>query len=86
MKTKKPLRKCIITNKVLSKENLFRVVVNKNNEVFLDLTLKAHGRGYYIKKDKDVIKKVVEKDILSKKLKKEINKSLYDEILKALDK
>lgn len=56
-KRKKPLRKCVVTNEMLPKEELIRVVRNKEGEVFVDETGKKNGRGAYIKKDREVIEK-----------------------------
>ena len=57
MKNKKiPLRTCVVTKEKLEKKDLIRVVKNNENEVFVDLTGKANGRGAYIKKDIDVLK------------------------------
>ena len=51
MKNKKiPLRTCVVTKEKLEKKDLIRVVKNNENEVFVDLTGKANGRGAYIKK------------------------------------
>lgn len=51
MKTKKiPLRSCVVSKEKLPKQELIRVVKNKENEVFIDLTGKANGKGAYIKK------------------------------------
>ena len=56
MKNKKiPLRTCVVTKEKLEKKDLIRVVKNNENEVFVDLTGKANGRGAYIKKDIDVL-------------------------------
>ena len=46
MKTKKiPLRSCVVSKEKLPKQELIRVVKNKENEVFIDLTGKANGKG-----------------------------------------
>ena len=38
-------------NEKKDKKDLIRIVKNKNNEIFIDLTGKANGRAAYIKKD-----------------------------------
>ena len=64
MKNKKiPLRTCVVTKEKLEKKDLIRVVKNNENEVFVDLTGKANGRGAYIKKDIDVLNKHLETTI-----------------------
>mgnify|MGYP001002621193 CR=1 FL=1 len=80
MKTKKiPLRTCIVTKEVLPKQELLRVVINKDKEVSIDLTGKQNGRGVYLKKDIDVINKAKNLKILDKKLEVEIDEKLYEE-------
>ena len=40
-----PTRKCLATNEVFPKKDLFRVVRTPSGEVILDMTGKANGRG-----------------------------------------
>ena len=69
MKNKKiPLRTCIVTKEVLPKQELFRIVINKEKEVSIDLTGKQNGRGVYLKKDISVINKAKDLKLLDKKL------------------
>jgi len=57
MKEKKiPLRSCVITKEKLPKRELIRVV-RTNEGIKVDVTGKLNGRGAYIKKDINVIKK-----------------------------
>ena len=68
MKNKKiPLRTCVVTKEKLEKKDLIRVVKNNENEVFVDLTGKANGRGAYIKKDIDVLNKARKSKILGRR-------------------
>lgn len=65
MKNKKiPLRTCVVTKEKLEKKDLIRVVKNNENEVFVDLTGKANGKGAYIKKDIDVLNKARKSKVL----------------------
>lgn len=82
MKTKKiPLRTCIVTKEVLPKQELLRVVINKDKEVSIDLTGKQNGRGVYLKKDIEVINKAKNLKILDKKLEVEIEEKLYEDLI-----
>ncbi len=81
-----PLRKCLVSNMMLPKEELFRVVKNKSGEVSLDLTGKSNGRGAYLKKDKDVILLARKKKVLNRALEASIDDALYEEMLNALEK
>lgn len=77
---KVPLRRCVVTREQLPKNELLRIVKNKENNIFVDLTGKALGRGAYIKKDVNVLKVAKAKKILEKILEAKINDELYDEI------
>ena len=81
MKNKKiPLRTCVVTKEKLEKKDLIRVVKNNENEVFVDLTGKANGRGAYIKKDIDVLNKARKSKILDKHLETNIDDSVYEKL------
>ena len=58
MKIKKiPMRTCVITREKCEKKDLIRVVRTPEQEVKVDETGKMNGKGAYLKKDKEVIKK-----------------------------
>ena len=77
---KKPMRSCIVTLEKLEKKDLIRVVKNKDGEVFIDLSGKANGRGAYLKKNLEVIKKCKKNKILDRKLEIDIPDSIYEEL------
>lgn len=82
MKQRKiPMRTCVITHEKCEKKELLRVVKNNEGLVFVDETLKANGRGAYLKKDKDVIEKARKTKILEKHLNVSIEDKIYDELL-----
>lgn len=81
MKTRKiPLRTCVVTKEKLEKKDLIRIVKNKNNEVFIDETGKANGRGAYIKRDIDVLNKAKESKILDRHLETKVPNEIYEEL------
>jgi predicted RNA-binding protein YlxR (DUF448 family) len=73
-----PIRTCLITREKLPKENLLRIVKSKDNLLFYDPTGKMNGRGTYIKKDVQIIKKAQQKKILSRHFNLEISKAFYE--------
>ena len=79
-----PLRRCVVTKEQLPKAELLRIVKNKENEVFVDLTGKANGRGAYIKKDVNVLKTAKDKKILERALETQINEEVYEKIEKVI--
>ena len=65
MKKKKiPMRKCILSNEMHPKKDMIRVVVNKEGEIFADVTGKKQGRGAYVSKDVAMVEKAQQKEIL----------------------
>ena len=81
MKTKKiTLRSCVVSKEKLPKQELIRVVKNKENEVFIDLTGKANGKGAYIKKDLAILEKAIKSKALEKHLETKIENSIYEEL------
>lgn len=87
MKVKKiPLRTCVVTKETLPKVELLRIVRTKDQNVMVDLTGKANGRGAYIKKDISVLEKARKSKILEKKLECKIDDSIYDEIKEIIEK
>lgn len=81
MKNKKiPLRKCVITQEQLPKQELIRVVRTPEQEVKIDLSGKLNGRGAYLKKDLEVIEKARNKKTLNRILKVEVDDAIYDEL------
>lgn len=85
MKNKKvPMRTCVVTKEKFPKSELVRVLRTPEGNVILDLTLKANGRGAYLKKDKDVINKAKKTKILNKMLGTDIKDDIYEELLQLL--
>ncbi len=86
MKTKKiPLRKCLGCGELFDKRTLIRVVKNKEDEVFLDLTGKKNGRGAYLCKSVDCYKKAVKRKSIERALSISISEEIYNELLKELE-
>lgn len=77
-----PLRKCVVTGEMLPKQQLIRIVRNKQGEVSIDLTGKLNGRGAYLSKELSVIEQAEESKILNSHLKVPIDKSIYVQLKK----
>lgn len=78
---KVPMRKCVVTGEILEKKELIRIVRNNQDQVFIDPTGKANGRGAYLKKDIDVINRAKKNKILDRKLEIEVPASIYEELV-----
>ena len=86
MKVKKiPMRTCIISKEKLPKRDLLRIVRTPQGEVVIDITGKANGRGAYIKKDVDIIKKAKITKQLENHLEVSIPDNIYEEIINIIN-
>lgn len=85
MKTKKiPMRSCVVTREKLPKQELVRVVRTPEGNVIVDPTLKANGRGAYLKKDLEVFEKARKSKVLNKILEVEVPDEIYGELKKLI--
>ena len=81
MKTKKiPLRTCIVTKEKLPKQELIRVVRTPEKDIIIDETLRANGRGAYLKKDLEVFEKAKKTKALNKALEVEVPDTLFEKL------
>lgn len=80
MNKKIPMRSCVVTKESLPKKELIRVVRDKEGNVTIDLTGKQNGRGAYLKRDLDVIKKAKKSKILERALGVSIPDNIYEEL------
>lgn len=79
-----PMRSCVVTGEKCEKRDLIRVVRDNTGRVFVDLTGKANGRGAYLKRDLDVIKKAKMNKILDRRLEVSVEASIYEELEKMI--
>jgi len=79
-----PMRSCVVTSLKCEKKDLLRVVRDNTGRVFIDDTGRANGRGAYLKKDIDVIKKAKKNKILDRRLEVEVPEGIYDELIKMI--
>lgn len=77
---KVPLRKCVVTQEMMPKQSLIRVVKTKEGEVFVDPTGKKNGRGAYVSKKLEVIDQAEKHHALQKHLEIEIPSEIYQEL------
>lgn len=75
-----PQRTCMACNQKKDKNELIRIVKNKNNEINIDKSGKMAGRGAYICNDINCLEKVVK----SKRLERVLETNISDEIYKSL--
>lgn len=75
-----PQRTCMGCNEKKDKNELIRIVKNKENEIHVDRTGKMQGRGAYICDDIKCLEKVIK----SKRLEKVLDINISDEIYESL--
>ncbi len=87
MKQRKiPLRMCVVTKERFEKKDLIRIVRTPEGLVEIDLTGKKNGKGAYVKKDLEVIKKAMQNKIIDRALEVEVPTSIYEEIKTIIEK
>ncbi|MTI67480.1 MAG: YlxR family protein [Firmicutes bacterium] len=77
-----PLRKCVGCGERVPKKELIRIVKNKKDEIKIDITGKANGRGAYICNNKECFEKAKKSRRLNNALKTEIPNEIYERLLK----
>ncbi len=83
MKSKKiPMRTCAGCRETKPKAELIRVVRTPGGEIKVDLRGKVSGRGVYVCRDTECLKKSVKSKALSRALETEIS----EEVLQTLEK
>lgn len=77
---KVPERTCVVSHEKLPKNELIRIVRNKELGILVDETGKVNGRGVYIKKDLTVLEKAKKGNIIGKSLESTIDDSVYEKL------
>lgn len=75
-----PLRKCMGCGEMKPKKELVRVVKTPEEEIVLDLTGKRNGRGAYICRDTDCLKKARKSKRIEKSFQCQIPDEVYDKM------
>lgn len=74
------LRMCIACREMKDKKQLVRIVKDKNEEISIDLTGKKNGRGAYICKNEDCLKKLIKTKALNRTFKTNIDENVYQSL------
>ncbi|HEX7065330.1 MAG TPA: YlxR family protein [Bacillales bacterium] len=87
MKKKRiPMRKCVATQEMRPKKELFRIVRTPEGEVLYDPIGKKSGRGTYLSKDREAIERAKKGNVLAKHLNAKVTDDIYDELLEIVEK
>lgn len=86
MQKKVPMRKCVVSQEMMPKKELVRIVRSKEGEVSVDTTGKKSGRGAYLSKNTDTVLLAQKKRILDQQLDVKIPDAIYDELLRIIER
>lgn len=76
---------CAYCREMKDKKGLFRIVLPKNKEPFLDLTFKADGRGAYLCKNIECIKGGFKKRSIERSLSHKVKDEIYNEMSEIIE-
>lgn len=79
MEKKIPMRTCIACKTMKPKKELIRVV-KSGEEIFLDKTGRANGRGAYVCNDGECIKKLKKQKLINRAFSVDVPQEVYDKI------
>ena len=79
-----PMRQCLGCNGHFPKKDILRVVRSPEGDVSLDFTGKKSGRGAYVCKSVDCLRRARKSGRLAKNLECEIPEQVYDDMEKEL--
>ena len=77
---------CVACRSMKDKNELIRIVKNKNGEINLDATGKAQGRGAYICRDLNCLLKAAKSGALNRAFSVNVDRSVYDKLKEELGK
>lgn len=80
-----PMRKCLGCNEMKEKKTLVRIVRSKEGEVSLDLTGKKAGRGAYLCKNRECLKKARKAKRIERALSVPISEDIYNRMEEELE-
>ncbi|CCY53252.1 uncharacterized protein BN781_01654 [Coprococcus sp. CAG:782] len=84
MAKKIPLRQCLGCGEMAPKNLLIRIVKDNKDNFTIDATGRLNGRGAYICRKADCLKKAIRNNGLSRSFKMAIPEEVYDKLNKEL--
>ena len=77
---RQPQRTCMGCNEKKEKNQLIRIVKNKENEITIDKTGKKEGRGAYICDDEKCLEKLIKSRRLERVFEMTISQEIYESL------
>lgn len=81
-----PQRSCVICRQKKDKNELIRIVKNKENEVSIDKTGKKEGRGAYICNNIECLEKAIKTKAFKRVLDIDIDEEIYENIRESINR
>ena len=75
-----PQRTCMGCNETKNKNELIRIVKNKEEKIFVDETGKADGRGAYICNNAECLERAIKSKRLEKCFETKIDNEIYESL------
>ena len=85
MNRKVPTRRCIGCGESKEKRDLVRIVRSKDGDISVDATGKKNGRGAYICKSTECLKKAIKSKSLERAFSTPIPQEIYDSLTSAME-
>lgn len=85
MPKKIPMRQCLGCREMKPKRDLLRVVRSPEGTIALDLRGKASGRGAYVCRSTECLKKAIRSKAISRAFETEIPQEIYDAMLAEME-
>ena len=85
MPKKIPMRQCLGCREMKPKRELLRVVRSPEGAVSLDLKGKANGRGAYVCRNSECLKKAIRSKAISRAFETEIPQEIYDAMVAEME-
>ena len=80
-----PMRQCTGCREMKPKRELIRVVRSPENEIALDFKGKAQGRGAYVCRSQDCLKKAIKSKALERSLEVSIPEEIYSQLKEQME-
>ena len=85
VKKKIPMRKCVGCGEMKPKKELMRILKTETGEFLVDADGKKNGRGAYICRSVECLRKAVKSKGLERSFKQQIPEEVYDRLEKEMD-
>ncbi|MBR2704190.1 MAG: YlxR family protein [Clostridia bacterium] len=79
-----PQRTCVGCNSQKNKNELIRIVIDKEGNISVDKTGRANGRGAYICNNPDCLEKAIKNKRIERSFETTISDEIYDELRKQI--